>query len=64
MCWGTSFLVKSEFLFHQFHHPYLIELNDVRVSNLFEDFDLSCDPLDVFLVLDFFFLKNLYSDLY
>ena len=42
---------------------YLIQLDDVRVADLLQDFDLSRNPLNVFLVFDLFLLKDLDSDL-
>ena len=38
---------------------YLIQLNHVRMSDFLENVDLSCDPLNVTLVFDSVFLKNL-----
>jgi hypothetical protein len=38
------------------HMIYLIKLNDVRMSDLLEYFDLSGDSLNVFFVLNLFFL--------
>ena len=31
---------------------YLVKLNDVRVTNFFENLDLSRNPFDVFFILD------------
>ena len=47
----------------RFKSTYLVELDDVWVANLFEDLDLSGDPLNVLLVVDFFFFKNFHGDL-
>ena len=38
---------------------YLIQLNHVRMSDFLENVDLSCDPLNVTLVFDSVFLKDL-----
>jgi len=37
---------------------YLVELNDVRVSDFLENFDLASNSLYVLLVVDFLFLKH------
>ena len=42
----------------------LIELDNVRMSDFLEDLDLSCDSLNILLVVDLFFLKNLDSYLH
>ena len=34
------------------------------MANFLKDLNLSCDPLNVFLVIDLFFLKDFNSDLY
>ena len=41
---------------------YLIELNDIRMSNFLQYFDFSRDAIDVFSVLDASFLKDLNGD--
>jgi len=43
---------------------YLVELDDVGMPDLLEDFDLSRDPLYVLLVFDFLLFENLNGDLY
>lgn len=42
---------------------YLIELDDIGVSNLLEDLDLPRDALYVLLVLDLVFLQDFHSNL-
>ena len=42
---------------------YLVELDDVRMSDYLQDVDLSRHPVDIRLVLDLVFLKNLDGDL-
>ncbi len=37
---------------------YLIELDDVGMSDFFENFNFSRDSFNVFLVVDLFLLKN------
>ena len=41
-----------------FSFNYLVELYDIWVSDLLEDFDFSGDSLDVFLIVDFVFLED------
>jgi len=43
---------------------YLVKLDDVEVANFLEDFDLTSDALDVFLIIDFFFLQDFYSNFF
>lgn len=42
---------------------YLIELDDIGVSNLLEDLDLPRDALYVLLVFDLVFLQDFHSNL-
>ena len=42
---------------------YLIELNDVVVTDLLENLDLARDALHVLLVVDFLLLEDFDSDL-
>lgn len=58
----TAILHDHVKLFFSFN--YLIELDDVWVSDLLEDFDFPCDSLDVFLVVDFVFLEDFDGDLF
>jgi len=37
---------------------YLVELDDVRVADLLQNFDLAGDALNVFLVVDLLFLQD------
>ena len=37
---------------------YLVELDDVRVTNFFQNLDLSRDAFHILLVVDLFLLKN------
>jgi hypothetical protein len=43
---------------------YLVKLDDVRVSHYLQDVDLSCHPVNIRLVFDLVFLKNLDSDFF
>ena len=43
---------------------YLIELDDVGMPHNLEDMDLSCDPLDIALILDFIFFEDFNSNLF
>lgn len=43
---------------------YIVELDDVWVSDFLEDCDFAIDSLKVGMVLDFLLLKDLYRDLY
>ena len=47
-----------------FGFNYLIELNNIRVSDLLQDFDFPCDSLNVFLVVDLVFLKDFDGNLF
>jgi hypothetical protein len=40
-----------------------IELDDVWVSDFLKNFYFSCDAFDIFLIVDFVLLKNLYCNL-
>ena len=42
---------------------YLIELDDIRVANLLQNFDFSGNPLNVLLVVDLFLLENFHGNL-
>jgi hypothetical protein len=42
---------------------YLIELNDVWMTDFFENLDFTCDSLNILFVLNFFLLKNFDSNL-
>ena len=42
----------------------LVQLDDVGMPDLLEDLDLAADSLNVFLVFNSWFLKNLYCNLY
>lgn len=42
---------------------YLIELDDVRVANFLQNFDLSGDSLNILLVIDLFFFQNFHGNL-
>ena len=50
---GTNSLKKS----------YLIELDDVRVANFLQNFDLSGDSLNILLVIDLLFFQNFHGNL-
>ena len=41
-----------------FGFNYFVQLNDIRVSDLLEDFDLPSDSLHVFLIVDFVLLED------
>ena len=43
--------------------PYLVQLDDVRMSDFLENFDLTRDPLNIFLIMNLLFLQNFDSDL-
>ena len=40
-----------------------IKLDDVRVADFLENFYFSCDSFNVFLVVNFVFFKDFYSNL-
>ena len=40
-----------------------IELNDIWMPNFLEDLDFPSNSFNIFLIMDFIFLKNLYSNL-
>ena len=42
---------------------YLVELDDIGVSDLLENFDLPGDSFNVLLIVDLFFLQNFDSHL-
>ena len=42
-----------------FGFDYFVQLNDIWMSDLLEDFDFSCNPLNVFLVVDFVLFQDL-----
>ena len=42
---------------------YLVELDDVGVTNFLEDFDFPSDSLNVLLIVDLLLLENFDSDL-
>ena len=37
---------------------YLIELDDIGVTNFLQNLDFSCDAFHILLVVDLFLLKN------
>ena len=48
-------IIKLRYAFSLF--PYLVELNHVWVTDFLENFDLSGDSFDIFLVVDLFLLQ-------
>ena len=42
---------------------YLVELDNIRVADFLENFDLSSDPLHILLVIDLLLLEDLDGNL-
>ena len=42
----------------------LVKLDDVWMSDLLQDFDLSCDTFDILLIMDLIFFQNFNRNLY
>ena len=42
---------------------YLVQLDDVRMPDFLENFDLTRDSLNIFLIMNLLFLQNLNRDL-
>ena len=47
-----------------FSFNYLIELNDIWVSYLLEDFDFPSDSLDIFLIVNLVFFEDFDGNLF
>lgn len=42
----------------------LVKLDDVWMSDLLQDFDLSCDTFDILLIMDLIFFQNFNRNLF
>ena len=41
---------------------YFVKLDHIWVANLLQDFDFTSNPLNIFLIFDFIFLKYFYCN--
>jgi len=60
---GSTWVDRLHVTLASFNFTYLIKLDNVGMADLLQNFNLSCDTFDIFLVLYFFLFEDLDSDL-